>query len=545
MIVQGHVLDELRKIPDGSVQTCITSPPYWSLRAYKTEPQIWGGQPDCQHEWGDDMPGKHRDNQHVSEAPGARGGGLKASAANHSTAGSGSFCRLCGAWRGEHGLEPTIELYIAHEVEIFREVRRVLRPDGTCWVDLGDSFWGPQGRGKGKRNEHGQKIKQTGPRNVDGLKPKDLCGIPWRVALALQQPWRTCLTCQNEFHGSQWGIVYDRRMTPHFVCPECLAVRPNRISEPGWWLRTDIIWFKKNPMPESVSGWQWEQHETLQWPDGSPFKKIKDRDRPKEVEWRDCPGCPKCSPNDGLVLLKGAWRPTRSHEYIFFLTKSETYFCDADAVKEPVAESTIGRGPVDFGGEKGRNYNPAKGDPNYRAGSEQWGRTFDYRESCANGRNLRSVWEMATQAFKGAHFATFPEDLVKRCLLAGTSHKVCEICAAPWVRVVEKALTVHDGKTESKYPKGTTANRLALLHQAARERGEEYSSAKTTLGFRPSCNCEQKGTGRAIVLDPFGGSGTTGKVATQLGRDFILIELKPEYVAMALKRTATTRGLSL
>lgn len=298
-IHQGDCLTVLPSLPAGSVNCCVTSPPYYGLRDYGVDGQI--------------------------------------------------------------GLEPTPEAYVARLVEVFREVWRVLKDDGTLWLNLGDSY--ASGKGTcynpgGGKDSLGKSRKDAGAHPLDrgniselkaqGLKPKDLIGIPWRVAFALQAD--------------------------------------------GWYLRQDIIWSKPNPMPESV----------------------KDR----------------C---------------TKSHEYIFLLSKSRKYYFDQNAVKEPVAEatierlsqanlfnqkgsdrvpgktngpmkavgpvagwrepvaeSTIGRGPVDFGGKKGREYTPKKGDPNYRNGKEQWGRTFDYRESCKAGRNRRSVWTVSTKPFKGA-----------------------------------------------------------------------------------------------------------------------------------------------
>jgi len=244
----------------------------------------------------------------------------------------GQFCKECGAWRGSLGLEPTPELFISHLVQVFREVRRVLKDSGTLWCNIGDSYagyWGdkyahkPFGKDR-TPDETTPPHKNSPDFKASAFKPKDLVGIPWMLAFALRAD--------------------------------------------GWYLRSDIIWHKPNPMPESV----------------------KDR-------------------------------PTKSHEYIFLLSKNRKYFYDADAIKEPVATSTIGRGPVDFGGAKGRDYkaNIKKTDPNYRNGSEQWGRTFDYRESCKNGRNKRSVWTVTTKPYKEAHFATFPPDLIEPCIKAG------------------------------------------------------------------------------------------------------------------------------
>ncbi len=302
-ILTGDALAMLQTLESNSIDTCVTSPPYYGLRDYGVTGQI--------------------------------------------------------------GRELTPEEYIEKLVEVFREVRRVLRSDGTLWVNIGDSCAtrsGPQPP-TNTRNRHGHTQKKV----PAGYKAKDLMGIPWLLAFALRAD--------------------------------------------GWYLRQDIIWQKPNAMPESV----------------------KDR----------------C---------------TKSHEYIFLLSKSQKYYFDNEAIKEPVAESTKGRKPCDFGGKKGRNYRPQKGDPNFRNGSEQWGRTWEYS---SDKRNKRSVWNIATKPYKGAHFAVFPESLVEPCILAGSS----------------------EGGT---------------------------------------------------VLDPFAGSGTTGVVAKKLGRNFIGIELKPEYAEMATQRIVNT-----
>ena len=175
---------------------------------------------------------------------------------------------------------------------------------------------------------------------------------------------------------------------------------------------------KSNPMPESVNGWRWEHHkvkvESARSSTQPSSTVIGDGRRDNfgglsntlATVWQECPGCPKCSPNDGYVLRKGSWRPTDAHEYILMLTKTNHYFCDREAVLEPIAESTIGRGRVDFGGAKGRAYTPDRGDPNFRGGSEQWGRTYDYTESNSNGgRNTRSVWSFPTKPGKFNHYA--------------------------------------------------------------------------------------------------------------------------------------------
>jgi len=232
----------------------------------------------------------------------------------------GPFCQGCNAWRGSLGLEPTPELYLEHMVEIFQEVRRVLREDGTIWCNLGDSYAANQ---VNNRNGYGplatghQKSTVSGPRKVThGLKPKDLVGMPWRVAFALQ--------------------------------------------DDGWYLRSDIIWAKPNPMPESV---------------------------------RD--------------------RPTKAHEYLFLLSKNQRYYFDQEAVREswkPESVARDGRGYKGTFWARTRQANPSDN----RSGGINGG------EGDYSGRNLRSVWTIPTQPFPEAHFAVFPEALVEKPILAGS-----------------------------------------------------------------------------------------------------------------------------
>jgi DNA modification methylase len=324
-IINSDVMDGLRQLEDESVHCCVTSPPYWGLRDYGVEGQI--------------------------------------------------------------GMESCIADHIRALVEVFREARRVLRKDGTLWVNYGDCYaTAPNGRsaadtktaGKDDRTFRDKPFSTVGPidrgkRNQsrwgggnnsdETLKPKDLCGLPWRLAFALQND--------------------------------------------GWWLRSDIIWAKPNPMPESVTD-----------------------------------------------------RPTKSHEYIFLLTKAEKYFYDAEAIAEsaiysPDTTTEVERAKGYYGGKWTAPSNGKRNDGAFKA----------IRET----RNKRSIWTIATSPFPEAHFATFPPELPEICIKAGC-------------------------------PKGGT------------------------------------------VLDPFGGAGTTGLVADRLQRNAILIELNPEYAAMAEKRINSDRG---
>jgi DNA modification methylase len=354
---------------------CVTSPPYWGLRDYGIPGRLW---PD--------------------------------------------------GWFGVLGLEPTIDLYVGHIVEVFRQVRRVLKNDGTLWLNLGDSYATGAGKAaspgggargdnwqgpKGYRGAHDLSPKHTRPgmwqdpdaKNPNailplyqpnrmpqpGLKPKDLCMIPARVALALQAD--------------------------------------------SWWLRSEIVWHKPNPMPESVTD-----------------------------------------------------RPTKSHEMLYLLSKSERYFYDADAIKEPCKADTparYARGRTDHhkwaDGGPG-NQTIATNGPGSRfarsgnkerkiANGTEFSRLNTHMgssipwEDKGEGRNRRTVWTVPTKPFKGAHFATFPPKLIEPCILAG------------------------------------------------------------------SRKCD-------MVLDPFGGAMTTAMVARDHGRGFTVIELNPEYVAIGRDRLA-------
>lgn len=366
-IIQGDALEVLCTLPDESVHCVVTSPPYWGLRDY-----------------GED---------------------------------------------GQGGLEETPEAHIAWIVGVMREVRRVLRKDGTCWLNYGDFYAAGTGavRPDGKRgiSVSTQAAQDAVPRNGSpfSLKAKDLVMMPARVALALQAD--------------------------------------------GWWIRSDIIWEKPNPMPESVTD-----------------------------------------------------RPTNSHEHVFLLTKSARYFYDADAVRESCQSGPSDIAKMEQGLDRIGGKHKTLVDPFSKASAAT---NIGQKRSVGDpsGRNLRNVWTIATQPYKGAHFATFPEKLVEPCIKAGTSEKgCCAVCGTPWKRVVERD---SPGSYKAKGAMIAGSGGEAIL----RNLPHDYQQPQT-LGWLPSCLCGQEtGTepGPCIVLDPFAGSGTTGVAAYRLGREFIGIDL--------------------
>ena len=286
-------------------------------------------------------------------------------------------------------------------------------------------------------------------------------------------------------------------------------------------------------MPESVSGSRWERHRIKikpqplgRYPINKSGQAISDILNAPKAEWQDCPGCPKCLPNDGLVLRMSAGRPTRSHEYIFLLTKSDSYYFNSEAVRENYADSSFDR----------YKYKVSDHEVDIGKRKQGWITTKNRTERKKldmnpSGRNIRSVWTITTKPFKDAHFATFPPELPKICIKAGTSEKgVCPKCGSPWVRIIDKNLknNLYKPRVNEKYSAGS-----------------EFMSNKTTLrcetifqtiGWRPLCKCNAGKAIPSIVFDPFAGAGTTGMVAKQLGRNYILIDIKPEYCEMARKR---------
>lgn len=489
-LLEGHVLDTLKELAPASVHCVVSSPPYWGLRDYNLPPQVWDApEGRCAHVWGDET--LRTSSGGLNSTTIGSGKGQSTSAGSLFTASQGAFCQQCGAWRGSLGLEPTIDRYVSHLVQVMAEVWRVLRDDGTLWCNLGDSYAAhPNQRsvhdqaGAKQRSNHAS--TGTPSRHVTGLKPKDLIGLPWRVAFALQ--------------------------------------------EAGWWLRSAMTICKVACMPESVQGSRWEQHR-VKVRKGRVARHGLDRgeghvtesdvgERQDGAQWIDCPGCAKCAANDGLVLRMSAGRPTQATEMMFLLTKRETYFWDSEAVKE---SATCTPRP-----ETSRNHDGTKSSV---TGNHANGGTLGWNRPDA-GRNMRNWFTVSPEPFPGAHFAVFGTKWIVPCIKAGTSARgCCSVCGAPWVRIVKReSYGVGAAGPGNRQIDGHSHDRVA--------RGEVTRagfSLTTTLGWRPSC-AHDAPVVPCVILDPFGGAGTTALVAQRLGRDAILCELNPDYAKMARAR---------
>jgi len=339
------------------------------------------------------------------------------------------------------------------------------------------------------------------------LKPKDLCGLPWRVALALQ--------------ADGWWLRSDGIEKQVWLCPNCgeemVLIRQNTDR--------DIIWEKPNPMPESCTDRPTKAHEYvfLLTKSGSP-QYWTHRDKAGSRK-KPSPDYVYIHKNTGLELsyqpvsdrLMRLWKKQN-------LWRGHDYFYDNEAVREPHKEPWRGHG-------ENESLNPHSG------------RIDDSNKEQAAGRSLRSVWTIPTQPFPGAHFATFPEKLVETPILAGTSHKACPHCGAPWGRITKNKTRFEGGSGKA----GRTAEEINASGKWA---GIQYGKnlklgpviESQTLGFRPTCSCPgNDGSGKSVVLDPFAGSGTVGVVALRHGRKFIGIELNSDYSEMARERIINDR----
>jgi len=353
---------------------------------------------------------------------------------------------------GQLGLEPTYQEHIKNIVELFRAMKPKLKDSATIWLNYGDSYAATVNGTKVKdmkKNLQKNRIKNKGKTNgvyddrgfidkpfstIQGsLKPKDLVMIPNRIAIALQ--------------------------------------------DDGWWIRSEIIWHKPNPMPEST----------------------KDR-------------------------------PTQCHEKIWLITKSKKYYYDSDAIKESTKHP---KAKANWTSKQ--RIERAKSLDRKPVGNEINGKKYNGQSF----KNKRNVWTITTKPCKEAHFATFPKDLIEPCIKAGCPEKVCSKCGKPQIKEIYREKNWQHKKSEKHTDKTNPKGSKNAFGQKYQKWLEENPPQIT---IKPSCDCDADFK-PGVVLDPFGGSGTTGIVAQQFNRTAILIELNLEYIKIAKKRIDKELGM--
>lgn len=472
-------------LADKSVHCVVTSPPYFALRDYGLSQWV-GGDEGCEHNPSDTL-------QKRGLASSTLKGGLKATA--YQQEGYSLSCLKCGATRAEQqlGLEAVPdclgwatgnvcgECYVCHTVQWAREVWRVLRDDGTFWLNLGDSYNSTDKWGGGKNGNTGKHVVAEGGivhswyvRNkkskIEGLKPKDLIGMPWRVAFALQKS--------------------------------------------GWYLRQDIIWAKGVSGQDSI----WENAYEAAKREGlsdAAARRIADA---------VAPYVGNCMPESVTD------RCTKSHEYVFLFSKSERYFFDSCVIREKQTDSSRERAKYGWYGNTNDNSNGARSGSSFKQMAESGAHNTTIPED--GFRNRRSVWTVNTSGFSGEHFAAFPPKLVEPCVLAGTSaHGCCPECGAPWKRIIVKTDKVASNHNGSLFGHGKTGAREGGEHTQS---GERFISK--TMGWQPACKCGCEEVVPCLVLDPFSGTGTVGEVCAQHNRSYVGNELNPQYIKLQQAR---------
>lgn len=490
-IYEGHTLSVLKSFLDELFDMSMSSPPYWGLRDYGIPIQIWDETGGCIHEFELSKPNIVK--SHNGEGATTLNKGFKDTkqeVINKSTKKPHEmgFCSKCGAWKGSLGLEPNFELFIKHLCDIYDEVKRVLKPYGTVWVNLGDSY----GSGKG----------ETGSKN---------CVI------------RGGLDNKSPVKGFQKSLL----MVPQRFAIEMI----NR----GWILRNVIIWHKNNCMPSSASDRFTVDFEYVfffskrkQYYFEQQFTKLKAVNRIKasnNLDMRKDNHIKKAISNkaqkayyekmkqklaNGEVLTKNmrtVWNLESSE-----LRKKKYYFEQQfDAISE--SESTVNR----------RKYAMTQPDANFKNDGNQLGvpPSKKFTGHYVSQKNKRTVWNINTQATPEAHFATFPIALCETPILAGCPLYVCESCGKPREKVFEKSISKRTA--ENGMGNGELASGLRFGDGKVENKG--YTKCSCNALFKPG-----------IVLDPFMGSGTTAMAALKHGRNYVGIDLNPEYIKIAEKR---------
>lgn len=516
----GHSLDILRQFPSESVHMSMTSPPYWGKRSYKTIPLIWDGKPECEHDFSIETeagdiryrPGYNADvgfcyNPDVWEGDG-----------------KGHICSICGAWNGELGHEPAPELYVKHLCDIFDEVKRVLKREGSCWVNIGDAYYGSGGS-----------IGHTPETKNFGRKTSEYGAFP-------------AGTITQKEHGF---------LQPKSQCciPEMFKLE---MLKRGWIVRNTIIWHKPNCTPESADDrftndfepvyFFTKNNDVLYWTNEKSLKLVT---RPPKTsiegidwEWQQCK---KCGGTGFMTDGEEEDNCQRSLDSFFEGNGSE----ENGKPEKTVCKKCSGTGKVKYSLWTSHDYYFQQQFEPYKL--NRWGGRYKTNENvktapgekqCGGqgslnrmgydcypnpfGRNMRCVWTIKVASFKGAHFAVYPEELCVRPIQAGCPEFVCKNCGMPKATIFKPTgnYLVYGGYgSKTAEHLGVSPSSSILTKQVQEKAMAGYSDCGCSAEYEPG-----------IVLDPFNGSGTTALTALKLNRRFVGIDSNPEYVEMAYGR---------
>ena len=599
-IYHGHTLDILKTFPDESIDMCVTSPPYWGLRDYGLEPIIWDGDPNCQHNFEIKKINTKRNMTYSERLSKEKNKDTKLANHNIEIIINQGFCSKCGAWKGSLGLEPDPNLYIKHLCDIFDEVKRVLKKEGTCWVNLGDTYAsGNRAKGGADINNFDPKYKNKtdskyAPNRMGcGITDKSLCQIPSRFAIAMTDPTYRGLinwVCAGEPQGQLENMIFKARKNIWYSSI----------------LRNEIIWFKPNCMPSSAKDrftvdfekifffvksstpQYWTNKKTMRLVTKKPLgiKGIEGQD----WEWNEIGnnysesntkiskeesekfGSPRARVYriERLKIREGRatnneslnnrnFMPINKKQKKVSLWESHDYYFETQY--ESYDKTTI---PRMFRGVSKKNkwINGPDGQSKHTISQPRENQTKYFNENYGGsgtsfkghkgyfkadgtpignpqGRNKRCVWRITTKPYKEAHFATFPPDLIETPIKAGCPEFVCTKCGNAKIKVY---------KREAGFDKNNNCLKCG------QSRSKHHQSAKSGLRFSGSmledgtipCGLDKEigytscNCGAefkgGIVLDPFIGSGTTAGVALKQRKNYIGIEANPEYIKLAEER---------
>lgn len=430
-VLIGHVLDALKKIPDESIDEVCTSPPYYGVRDYGTKLVIFDEDPNCEHEW------KIENSKNINlQAGNPEFQRPWRDEATNTEKNEFAYCKKCLCWEGQLGHEKTPKEFIRHLVQIFKECFRVLKSTGTLWIIIADSYWGggqsqghtSESKNFGKTQGKGYVSKPVARGNHTSIKNKSLIGIPGRLKIAL--------------------------IDEGFIC------------------RSDIIWKKPNPIPESA----------------------KDRF-------------------------------TRDYEHVLFFTKQGKYFFKQQLEPNQTSDDSNWN-------NWSKKHNHGIGGKKYKESDNS--QATEYQEPISHYRNKRTVWEIPVRPYKDAHFAVFPEDLITDPIDAGCPVYICKKCNKPRETTynfdIDELSEEYNGQATKDYDEANAQNPSDTKRSILESMRKGNPAAVLS-----NCDCDS-GFDRGIVLDPFMGSGTTGKVAKDQGKDFVGIDLQEEYVPLMKKR---------